>query len=327
MRTLLLLKPFLCLLPISTLLFLQLTLQIANLKISPAAVAAAVSAAGKEVPGTALQNPVVWVCNYSMDSLTTDLFRVEQGRLLQGCLTLLHPSHEDEQEEEGEEGGHHGHSHSHGHGSSQMPSKPLAVGQPSSSAVTKDPELLKKLTLQWGYKPVRCSSCGKECFSASSSNASGAKSAATGGAGAAPVAADAVKSEAEKQSPAPVPAAAPPSSESLCACSSSSSSPSSPFSVYGDPLLDGMLQAYADAPTLRAAGTVVFPLGALRAMSNLLQLSNGRMVLLTGDKGLQHLSELEAFREVHMAFHGSFSLQVNFHALRQWTLAHGGSCE
>jgi hypothetical protein len=107
-------------------------------------------------------------------------------------------------------------------------------------------------------------------------------------------------------------------------------------SVYGDPLLDGLLTAYLRTPSLReqlhqhvapsAAATaspagsepaspsaadgkppaaaaaaasgasILVPLGGFRAMRSLLALSGGKLVALVGDKGYSRLAEMEGHR-------------------------------
>lgn len=97
-----------------------------------------------------------------------------------------------------------------------------------------------------------------------------------------------------------------------------------PISVYGEPLLDSMLVAYAEAAPLRDAASIMMPLGSIVAMRSLLKLSRGRMVLLAADKGLTRLSEMKGHREPQYTKHGSVSFMVNFHAIRQLTKAFGG---
>jgi hypothetical protein len=48
--------------------------------------------------------------------------------------------------------------------------------------------------------------------------------------------------------------------------------------------------------------------------------------LLAGDKGMAHPDSFRGLGNPHIAFHRSFSVMVNFHALRLWAeLLHGFS--
>ena len=60
------------------------------------------------------------------------------------------------------------------------------------------------------------------------------------------------------------------------------------------------------------------PIGALRGLEALSEISKGRLFLLSSDKGHVSLSELEDLEQPELAFHGSFSMMVNFHAIAEF---------
>lgn len=57
------------------------------------------------------------------------------------------------------------------------------------------------------------------------------------------------------------------------------------------------------------------PAAGIRCIDNLLKLSEGRMLLLTGDKGVSTLDEVMRDSQIMPVHHATFSFQVNFHAL------------
>jgi tetratricopeptide (TPR) repeat protein len=89
---------------------------------------------------------------------------------------------------------------------------------------------------------------------------------------------------------------------------------------YADPTWNAILDSYRAID----GATIVFPCAALTLLRNLHELANGRLLLLSGDKGFTGLPEPDTMDEVHIALHGSVSLPVNYHALGAWTTARGG---
>lgn len=70
----------------------------------------------------------------------------------------------------------------------------------------------------------------------------------------------------------------------------------------------------------------LFPLTGLKSIANLKKFSNGKLLLVTSDKGYSFLEELEGLDNPHLDFHGSFSTMVNFHAIAKYfELTQGGS--
>lgn len=59
----------------------------------------------------------------------------------------------------------------------------------------------------------------------------------------------------------------------------------------------------------------LFPTGALQGISNLQKLANGKLFLISSDKGFNTLRELEDLAHPDLDFHGSFSVMVNYHAI------------
>jgi tetratricopeptide (TPR) repeat protein len=96
--------------------------------------------------------------------------------------------------------------------------------------------------------------------------------------------------------------------------------PTSP-EYYDDPDLNRILQDYQQ----RLAGTtILFPCAALQCIRRLRQLSTGRMLLLSGDKGYIKEEALLGRGEPELNLHGSFSMMVNYHAIGQYFQNHGG---
>lgn len=59
----------------------------------------------------------------------------------------------------------------------------------------------------------------------------------------------------------------------------------------------------------------LIPAAGIECIDNLLKLSNGRMLLLSGDKGVGTLDEVLKHSQIKPVHHTTFSFQVNFHAL------------
>lgn len=73
-------------------------------------------------------------------------------------------------------------------------------------------------------------------------------------------------------------------------------------------------------------GYFLFPIGALNGLEQLNALSNGKMMLLTSDKGYTHYQQMRELPFPEIDFHGSFSLMVNYQAISSWfTLNHGAA--
>ena len=93
---------------------------------------------------------------------------------------------------------------------------------------------------------------------------------------------------------------------------------------YDDPALERVLACYAS----RLGDTsLLFPIGALKGIRSLASLAGGRLLLLSGDKGYTHESELSARGEPQMTLHGGqcFSMMVNYHAIGLYFRELGGT--
>ncbi|APR81591.1 TPR domain protein [Minicystis rosea] len=93
-----------------------------------------------------------------------------------------------------------------------------------------------------------------------------------------------------------------------------------PLAYYEDAELDHILGDYART----VQGTVLFPSSAIRCVGRLADLAGGRMLLLSGDRG--HICEEAVVMEGDptITVHGSFSSDVNYHAIAASVLARGG---
>jgi tetratricopeptide (TPR) repeat protein len=91
---------------------------------------------------------------------------------------------------------------------------------------------------------------------------------------------------------------------------------------YQDPEWDALLDDYRH----RLSNTnMLFPIAVLRGLRNLSRIAGGRMLLISGDKGISRAEDLLGRREPEIATHdGCFSLMVNYHALGQYVLNSGG---
>ena len=92
---------------------------------------------------------------------------------------------------------------------------------------------------------------------------------------------------------------------------------------YGEPAIDSILEFYRD--NLDEA-SVIFPIGALRSIKNLIELSNNKLALLSNDKGFTsiHSRQILGLWAQEFACHGSFSFDVNFDAIARYFQNVGG---
>ncbi len=94
-----------------------------------------------------------------------------------------------------------------------------------------------------------------------------------------------------------------------------------PSSYYDEPLYNQLL---ADYRALLVDATFMIPVGSLRALDRLLDVSGGRGLLLSSDKGFTHVDELFQPNPQAMQLHGSFSVMVNYHAIGRYAALRGG---
>lgn len=112
-----------------------------------------------------------------------------------------------------------------------------------------------------------------------------------------------------------------------------------PLPYANDKILQSILYNYIMNPRIaQLGGTVLIPIGGIHLLANVRKLGGDSAIVLIGDKGFNYVSELtDTFtydnkqnvtriirKDPHIAFHGSFSMMVNFHALRMYTRIHGG---
>lgn len=81
---------------------------------------------------------------------------------------------------------------------------------------------------------------------------------------------------------------------------------------YDDPALDALVVGLGER---LAEGHFLFPVAGLRLLRHLRAMGAGRLLLLAADRGHVHEDSLLALDPPHLERHGSFSLDVNFHAL------------
>jgi len=74
----------------------------------------------------------------------------------------------------------------------------------------------------------------------------------------------------------------------------------------------------------KVGASILFPIGAMRAMHNLSAMSEGRAVVISGDKGNNNVEQFRGLMDPHIAVHGSFSLMVNYHAIGAYFTSRGG---
>lgn len=91
------------------------------------------------------------------------------------------------------------------------------------------------------------------------------------------------------------------------------------------PHLNNILKWYHEFYDPASTGaTILVPIGALHAIKRLGELSRGRVVVLSGDKGNSHPDHFRGVSDPHIAIHGSFSVMVNYHAIGVYVASRGG---
>lgn len=70
--------------------------------------------------------------------------------------------------------------------------------------------------------------------------------------------------------------------------------------------------------------SLLIPIGFIKALRTLTDLSCGRALIITGDKGASDPNRFRGLTDPHIAFHGSFSVMANFHAIELYCMARGG---
>lgn len=89
---------------------------------------------------------------------------------------------------------------------------------------------------------------------------------------------------------------------------------------YNDPELDAVLQEYR----VLENSYLLFPIEAIHLLRGLIHLSNGRMLLLSGDFGVSKAENWDRNGAPDIRIHGSISMEVNYHALGAFVQNQGG---
>lgn len=76
--------------------------------------------------------------------------------------------------------------------------------------------------------------------------------------------------------------------------------------------------------TVCDGASLLLPIGFIKALRNLSDLSSGKALIITGDKGALNLERFRGLNDPHIAFHGSFSVMANFHAIKEYCILRGG---
>lgn len=95
-----------------------------------------------------------------------------------------------------------------------------------------------------------------------------------------------------------------------------------PQHYYDDDDFNAVIHQYNN---LLTDSHILIPIAGLRTIRNLRKLCNDKMLLLSTDKGYSHVEELDHLDHPHLAFHGSFSMMVNFHAIAKYFEHIGGT--
>lgn len=90
---------------------------------------------------------------------------------------------------------------------------------------------------------------------------------------------------------------------------------------YNDATLDAILDTYKKS--LKDTSFLI-PIGSIRALKLLKKLAHDKLFIISTDKGYSSLESLENLGHPSIAFHGSFSMMVNFHALAEYFKNSGG---
>ena len=82
----------------------------------------------------------------------------------------------------------------------------------------------------------------------------------------------------------------------------------------------------ATVPPLPPDASMLLPIGFIKAIRNLTDLSSSKTLFITGDKGILNPDRFRRLSDPHVAFHGSVSFMANFHAIQLYCLQRGGHC-
>ena len=85
---------------------------------------------------------------------------------------------------------------------------------------------------------------------------------------------------------------------------------------YDDRAMNDVLRGYIGR--VKEGATVLFPSAAIRCLVRLAELSSGRLLLVSGDRGETHEDAVGTEGEPDITVHGSFSMDVNYHAMAEY---------
>ncbi|CAN0575416.1 unnamed protein product, partial [Ectocarpus sp. 12 AP-2014] len=86
-----------------------------------------------------------------------------------------------------------------------------------------------------------------------------------------------------------------------------------------------ILDWYVDYAAQGSGGmSILFPVGALRALRRLMTFSDNRAFVISGDKGNNNPEQFKGLMDPHIAVHGSFSVMVNYHSIGAYFTSRGG---
>jgi hypothetical protein len=91
---------------------------------------------------------------------------------------------------------------------------------------------------------------------------------------------------------------------------------------YDDPVWSAIVDGYRARRARR--GWVQLPVAALRCIDALAKVAGGRLLVLSADKGSVDEEAVVRENPPYVSQHGSISVNVNYHALAEWTAARGG---
>lgn len=94
-------------------------------------------------------------------------------------------------------------------------------------------------------------------------------------------------------------------------------------SYYQDRRLNDILKYYQNHVD---NSHMLIPIAGIKTINRLMDMSNNKLMLISSDKAYTELSDMDYRNTPHIAFHGSFSLMVNYDAIVRFFNLSGGEC-
>jgi len=93
---------------------------------------------------------------------------------------------------------------------------------------------------------------------------------------------------------------------------------------YGKSILDEILEQYRQS---MKEASVIFPVGGFNSLDNLARISDGRILLLSADKGFTSIDsrQIKGLWPQQFTAHGAFSFDVNYEAMSRYFQLKGGT--